>query len=214
MITLLMNKGLFITFEGIDGCGKSTQARLLANYILDLSKYNHVIMTREPYKDADIRKILMQDEDPYSQAQRLAKLFVKDRKKHVEEVINPLIRKGLHVISDRYSGSTLAYQQAQGIPLQELLDMHKGLPIPHLTFLVDVPANIAIQRMRGDDIRKTEQKFEKKKEFIEKLRRFYLDLKNIDNHKIEVIDGTKSIKEIFEKQIKPIFDKFYNKLLQ
>ena len=132
-----MKRGLFIAFEGVDGCGKSTQARLLAKYILELSKYNHVLLTREPFRDKEIRKILRQDEDPYSQALTLAKLFILDRKEHVQEVIWPNLEKEVHVISDRYSLSTLSYQQTQGIPITELLEMHKGLPIPDIIFIIE-----------------------------------------------------------------------------
>lgn len=206
-----MKKGLFITFEGIDGCGKSTQARLLADYIFSLSKYNHVLKTREPYKNQDIRKILQSESDPYSQAMKLAEMFVKDRQQHVREIIAPNIRNGVHVISDRYSLSTLAYQQAQGVSLNELVKMHKGLIIPDLTYIVNVSVETAIERMKKDFKRKKEQKFEKDKKFIEKLRQSYLKLPwQLANHNIVLVDGNKSISDIFEKQIKPAFDKVYN----
>jgi len=210
--SIKMKKGLFVTFEGIDGSGKSTQVWLLGKYISSLNKYNHIIMTREPWKNADIRKILHEDDDPYSQAMKLAEMFVEDRKEHFSELMSPNINKGIHVISDRYSFSTLAYQQTQGIPLDKLLKMHEGLPIPDLIFIVDIPVEVALQRMKKDAIRKTEQKFEKNKEFIEKLRKIYLDLAKIQGHNVIVIDGTKSPEEIFEKQIKPAFDKVYNSL--
>ena len=205
-----MKRGLFIAFEGIDGCGKSTQAWKLGKYISNINKYNHVVMTREPWKNADIRKILTSDSDPYSQAKQLAELFVKDRKEHMKILISKNIIRGAHFISDRYSLSTLAYQQTQGIDLQDLLKMHKGLPIAEIIFLVDLPVKIALERMRKDNQRKTEQKFEKNVEFIEKLRRTYLELaKELKNHNIIIIDGTKKPDDIFEKQIKPAFDKFY-----
>lgn len=205
-----MKRGLFIAFEGIDGCGKSTQAWMLGRYISDLSKYNHVVMTREPYRDANIRAILMEDEDPYSQGRKLARLFIDDRRKHIGKLVNPNLGAGNHVVSDRYSFSTLAYQQTQGIPLTELLSMHKGLPIPDLVFIVDVPVEVAMKRMKKDNKRTAEQKFEKQKEFIEKLRQIYIDLANLPRHYVVVVDGTKKPDDIFEKQIKPAFDKIYN----
>ncbi len=203
-------KGLFITFEGIDGCGKSTQARKLVKHILEISKYNHVLITREPYQDTNIRKILQGEEDPYSRGEKLAEMFVNDRKKHMQEVIAPNIRRGLHVISDRYAFSTLAYQQTQGVPLNKLLEMHKGLPIADIIFIIDVPARTAMQRMKKDTIRKTEQKFEKDIKFIEKLRNTYLELAKLPKHKVVIIDGRKKPEEIFEKQIKSAFNKVYN----
>ena len=86
----MVKKGLFIAFEGIDGSGKSTQAKMLADYIISLNKYNHVLRTREPYQDQNIRKILQQEEDPYSQGIKLAMMFTDDRRNHV----NKLIKRG------------------------------------------------------------------------------------------------------------------------
>ena len=208
-----MKRGLFIAFEGVDGCGKSTQAWKLGKYLSNLSKYNHIVMTREPWKDKKIRKMLRETDDPYSQAIELAKMYANDRRDHVKELIIPELMKGAHVISDRYSLSMLAYQQTQGIALKELLAMHKGLPIPDIIFIVDIPAKAAIKRMKKDAERdkKKEHKFEKDAKFIEKLRKNYLNLaKELKNHNIVVIDGRKSSDEIFEKQIKPAFEKVYN----
>ena len=203
-------KGLIIAFEGIDGCGKSTQVWKTAKYLFDKSKYNHVIVTREPYSDKEIRKILHAESDPYSRAIELTKRYVEDRKLHVRELINPALEKCHHVISDRYSLSTFAYQQTQGIPLKELIKMHENLPIPDVTFIVDVPAEVAIERMKKDEIRQTEQKFEKNIEFIKKLRENYLKLKDeLKGYNIFIIDGRKSINEIFDCQIKPIIDRLW-----
>jgi len=200
-----MKKGLFISFEGIDGCGKSTQAWKTAKYLADKSKYNHIIVTREPYSDTKIRKALQSEADPYASAMELANKFVNDRKLHVMDLIEPNLAKGYHVISDRYAFSTFAYQQTQGIALSELIKMHNGLPHPDQTFLVDVPVEVAIERMKNDKSRNTEQKFEKDRFFIEKLRKNYLALCQLNYH-IDIIEGTKSIEDIFEKQIKPKID--------
>ena len=203
-------RGLFVSFEGIDGCGKSTQARMLADYIFELSKYNHVLKTREPYDNEKIRKMLVAQADPYSHGVELAKMFIEDRKNHVKKLISPTLKSGGYVISDRYSFSTLAYQQTQGVPLKKLVEMHRGLPIPDLVFIVDVPAEVALKRMKKDSVRKTEQKFEKDKEFITQLRKNYIELTKLPNHHIIIVDGTKSIEQIFEKQIKYEFDRLSN----
>jgi len=205
-----MKRGIFIAFEGIDGSGKSTQIWLLGKYLSNLNKYNHIIITREPWNDVKIRKILTEDKDPYSKAEELSKRYINDRKNHVKKLIKPELKKGVNIITDRYSLSTLSYQQAQGIPLKKLLKMHKGLIIPNIIFLIDVPVNEVLKRMAKDKINKHEQKFEKDKQFIEKLRKNYLDFKTLSKHNIVFIDGTKKPQEIFEKQIKPAFDKFYN----
>ena len=202
-------KGLFIAFEGIDGCGKSTQVWKTAKYLADKSKYNHVVVTREPYKNQDIRKILQSEDDPYSQAMNLAELYIEDRKRHAEEILNPNLEKGCIVISDRYILSTFAYQQAQGISMDKLVKMHNTgslLPFPDITFVVDVPAEVAIERMKKDMGRNVEQKFEKNAEFISKIRNNYIELARPNNYNPALIDGRKSIEEIFEIDIKPKLD--------
>ena len=208
----MMQKGLFIVFDGIDGCGKSTQVWKTAKYLSDKSKYNHIVVTREPYKNTEIRKILFEEEDPYTQARKLAQLYVeKDRMPHVDELIKPSLEKGFHVVSDRYSTATFAYQQAQGIAFDELIKMNYGIPIPDITFLVNVPVKTAVERMKNDRTRKAEQKFEKNIEFLEKVRQNYIDLtNNLPEYNFVIIDGTKSIDEIFELQIKPKLDELWN----
>ena len=206
-----MKRGLFIAFEGIDGCGKSTQIWKLAKYISQIDKHNDVCITRNPWKDVNIRKILQSDNDAQGQAMQLAHLFTKDRMEQMRKLVAPNIKKGVHVITDRYAFSTLAYQQTQGIPLWKLLDMHKGLPIPDVIFIVDAPSKIAVERMKKDKIgRAKKHKFEKNADFLEKLRQNYLKLATLNEHSVVVIDGTKSINEIFEKQIKPAFDVLYS----
>jgi dTMP kinase len=209
-----MKKGLFIAFEGIDGSGKSTQVWKFAKYLAEVSKYNHIIMTREPWKDVNIRKMLRENDDPYSQAIELARMYIEDRKTHVLELIMPNIRKGIHVITDRYAFSTLAYQQAQGISLKELINMHKGLPIPDLIFIVDLDPKIALKRMQKDSKRDKSKahRFEKDIGFMRKLRKNYLELAKLESHRVIILDGSKTPEEIFEKQIKPAFDKLYNSL--
>lgn len=78
-------KPLFIAFEGIDGCGKSTQVHGFVQYLASLNKYYHVFFTREPFELREIRQILREDSDPNSQARKLAELFVQDRKEHVKK---------------------------------------------------------------------------------------------------------------------------------
>jgi len=207
----MTKRGLFITFEGIDGCGKSTQVRILDGYISRLSKYNHILKTREPYADENIRKKLREESDPYSHARQLAEMFIADRHKHIDFMINPDLEKGIHVISDRYDCSTLAYQQAQGLSFEELLKMHGPIIAPDLTFIVDVPVEVALERMKKDKDRKEqEQKFESNIEFNRKLRQCYLDLpKKMPYRKIILINAVSSPEEIFEKQIKPAFDNLW-----
>lgn len=195
-------RGKFIVFEGIDGCGKTTQAWLLADKILNLNKYFHLLLTREPYKEVEIRQILKQDNNPYSQAEKLAELFITDRKKHVQEIILPNLELGVHIVSDRYKLSTLAYQSVQGIDFNKLLQMHSGLPVPDITFFIDVSVEVAIQRMKKDS--RNEQKFEKSLEFLEKLRQRYLEMPKLLNENIIIIDGNRDIETIHKEIMKHV----------
>jgi thymidylate synthase len=202
-------KNRFITFEGIDGCGKSTQFTLLANYLFSLNKHNHVVLTREPYKDAEIRNILRSDQDPIQKSELLSDLFIADRKIHVSELINPSLERGFWVVSDRYKLSTVAYQSVQGIPMQSLIDKHSGLPIPELTFIIDVPVSIAMERMQKEKGR-SEQKFESNQQFLEQVRKKFLEAKSaLPNENIFIIDGNQPPEKVFT-DIKDILDKHFN----
>ncbi len=201
-----VKRGLFITFEGIDGCGKSTQFSLLAEYLFKVSKYNHLILTREPYKEMKIREILNQGDDPKSQADKLCELFINDRRAHVSEIISPNLEAGLIILSDRYKLSTIAYQTAQGMNMLELIKKHKDMPIPELTFIIDLPANLASERMAKDAGRK-KHKLEKDIEFLERVRENFLKAKEVlSNERIFIIDGSRKPEQIFA-DIQKIVDK-------
>lgn len=199
--------GLFIAFEGIDGSGKTTQLKKLVEYLFAKSKYAHVVVTREPYKETSIRKIL-HEQDVIKQAERLAGLFIEDRKKHASELISPLTEKGFHVITDRYKLSTLAYQSAQGLPIDSLISLHNGLPVPQITFIIDLPASEADKRMNSEANRK-KHKLEENTEFMEKVREQFKAAKSALAHeKIFVIDGNRDseliwgeVKETFEREL-------------
>ncbi len=198
-------RGKFIVFEGIDGCGKSTQIFKFVEYLSKLSKYNHILLTRNPYKAREIRELLKTNDSPESQSEKLAELFVNDRKEQTQEIILPHLEKGHYVISDRYKLSTIAYQSAQGLEPSKLIEMHNGLPIPDITFIVDVPAKIGQERMDKDN--RTKHRLEASTEFQEKVRQKYMEtLKHLPNEKIVIIDGTKSVEEI-HKQITEEFEK-------
>jgi glycine hydroxymethyltransferase len=192
-------RALFIAFEGLDGCGKSTQARKLAEYLFKEDKYNHVILTREPFKDVSIRDIIRSDSNPLDNAERLAELFIADRKRHVNELIQPGLDSGCHVITDRYRLATIAYQSAQGLSIKEMIDKHEGLPVPDLTFIVDVSPETAIKRIAKEPTAK-EHKFEKSVEFLDKIRKQMLEsVELLEDENIVVINGEQGIEEIFEE---------------
>jgi dTMP kinase len=196
---------MFIVFDGIDGCGKSAQMDLLANYLFYVSKYNHLMLTREPYKAREIREILKKEEPAEEKAEKLTELFLKDRKEHVEEIILPNLKNNFIVICSRYKYSTIAYQSAQGQDIQKLAKMHEGLPVPDFVFIIDTPSKTAEERMNTDSAAREKHKFEKDTEFLEKVRQNYLKMPEVfPDENIIILDGNKSIEEIF-KDIKKHF---------
>lgn len=198
-------KGKFIVIDGLDGCGKGTQAKLLANYIFDRDKKNHIFITREPYNSehyAEIRRLLKEGVNPEDNAELLAELFVKDRRAHAE-LISSFLNRGIHIVCDRYKYSTFAYQQAQGIALEKLIEMHKGILTPDLAIILDVLVDVILKRIVKDGNRDYKEVFEQK-DFQEKLREIFLSLPAaLPNEKIVFIDGNKSVAEVF-KSIKEI----------
>ena len=193
---------MFIVFEGIDGCGKTTQIFLLANHLYSLSKYSHILITREAYKDRKIREVLIQDESK-DKADKLTKLFVQDRKEHVSDLITPSLNKKVIVISDRYKYSTICFQAAQGQDMNELIKMHEDMPIPDFIFILDVPSDVAFNRinLRNKVTNKTESnKFEENSNFLEKTRQNYLKLKEIlPEENIIIVDGSSPPEQVFLK---------------
>jgi len=147
-----IRKGIFITFEGIDGCGKSTQAGLLADNLR--RRGLRVVLTSEPGSTKlgrNLRKILL---TPGSRVGKVAELllFEADRAQHVSEVILPALESGSAVICDRYSDSTRAYQgigRGLGVELVDSLDrVATGNVYPDLTILLDMAPERGVGRAR------------------------------------------------------------------
>jgi dTMP kinase len=201
---------MFIVFEGIDGCGKSTQMLKLADYLFKKNKYTHIVLTREPYKKREIREILKSNNNPDSEKEKLTQLFIQDRREHINDVILPALQRNITVLSDRYKYSTICYQAAQGGNIVELIEKQKDMPIPDFVFIIDTPVEIAIDRMMNDlGKRDAVHKFEKSPEFLEKTRQNYLRLQYLPKEKIILVDGRKTINEIFD-DIKRYFEEFQN----
>lgn len=208
-----IKKGKFIAVDGIDGCGKGELVKRLGNYLFGASKKHHILLTREPYISKyhdEIRRLLKETKSPGKNKERLTELYVSDRKVHARW-IEKEIKAGHIVISDRYKYSTLAYQWAQGVPLKNLIEMHKGVLAPDLTLIVDVPVDVAIKRADTDRRRKFKEVFERDEfvPFQEKLRKNYLALqKLLPGENIIIIDGLGTREEVFE-EAKSFIDKIF-----
>ena len=218
----MFEKGLFIVLEGIDKSGKSLQSNLLHNYLSDLNKYNTIITTHEPWKNTEIKKKLVCEKDAYSNGLRCADLFVNDRVKHTSEVILPNLNAGGIVLCDRYSMSTCAYQWAQKVKVEDLIEMHvKGkkegnILTPDLTFFIDIDSDTALERMAKSG--RASEKFEGSREFISNLIECYHELALLYNccydnifGKIELIDGKRDVSTVhhqMRKAVRPVYEEW------
>ena len=151
-----MEKGLFITFEGIDGCGKTTQIELLKNH-LEQKGYS-VLLTREPGAKGlgeKLREILLNyDGEVSSNCESF--LFLADRAQHIDTVIKPAIDKGIIVLCDRHTDSTVAYQgYGRMLDLKQIHSLNNiatsGLK-PDITFILDIDIETSLERIgKGRD---------------------------------------------------------------
>lgn len=181
----------FISFEGIDGSGKSTQARTLASALEELGQ--SVTLTREPGGAAgaeDIRRLLVEGDPARWSAETEILLFNAARRDHLEKTIQPALARGDVVISDRFADSTRVYQGVARASLRPLVDQLHDLVIgvePDLTFLIDMDPRIALER--GLARKSGEDRFEELGlGFQEALRAGFLELAR-DSDRFRVIDG-------------------------
>jgi dTMP kinase len=140
--------GLLIALEGVDGCGKSTQAELLA---AALAKEGHqVVLTREPTHGSAgqrLQRYLLGPSRHLTAAEEL-ELFMEDRREHVAQIIRPSLARGKIVITDRYYYSSVAYQGALGLDPQDILAANEAFaPAPDLVFILEIPAPKALARL-------------------------------------------------------------------
>ncbi len=199
-------KGLFISFEGIDGCGKSTQINLLAKYFAGQKR--PFVKTEEPGGTAgsnEIRKMLLKENNFQWSVETETLLFMAARNDHVEKVIKPAIKENKIVICDRFMDSTLVYQGMRSDKAKILsLSLFKLIgTYPDITFLIDMDPEIALNRALS---RKTdEDRFENYGiNFQYKLRKKFLDIAKKNNKRIKIIDGNQRPETITSQIIENI----------
>lgn len=188
-------RGRFITFEGGEGSGKSTHARLLADRLTALGI--EVVRTREPGGSPGaeiIRHILLSGIAKPLGAETEAILFAAARDDHVRSMIRPAIKAGKWVICDRFIDSTRVYQGALGKVdaklIRSLERVTVGAAMPDLTFILDVPATVGLARAKRRRGKGTTDRFEGESvEFHEALRTAYLALADKEPKRCVVIDG-------------------------
>ncbi|MCQ5340495.1 MAG: dTMP kinase [Candidatus Methanomethylicia archaeon] len=190
-------KGCFITIDGIDGAGSSTQTKLLVDKLIELG-YNSV-GTKEPNPNGPIEPIIRSIiKGPCISPELEALLFAADRIYHVEFFIKPWLKEGKIVVSDRYLESSIAYQTSQGLDEDWILLINKKAIIPDISIILDVDPEISLKRKtilidRYERI-----------EFLKKVRLKFLERAKKMNYYI--IDASKSIIEIHKEILDLVLD--------
>ncbi len=198
-------KGIFITFEGGEGSGKSTQIQKLKNNILGFISNVEIVITREPGGTEvaeQIRNILVNGAADKLSVRAETLLMIAARAEHIDRVILPAIKRGAIVLCDRFKDSSTVYQGiANNISNREIDKIHAfALKTcePDLTILLDVPAEIGIKRAL--DRNENNQRFERKGEFFhKKIRDGYLKIASSYPDRIKIIDGSQTIEKISDE---------------
>ena len=200
-------EGKFITLEGIEGSGKSTNLSFIKQ-ILDDNQINYIV-TREPGGGPlgpNLREILLDKSTVISPTVEML-LMMADRKDHVDNVIKPNLKKGNWVISDRYLDSTIAYQgggRQLDVNLITFLSTDLDLPTPDLTLLFDLPVNEALERAKE---RSELDRFESEPEdFHKRIRDSYLEQAS-KNDRFKIVNSSKE-KESVSEQVKNYVNEF------
>ena len=192
-------RGKFITFEGIDGSGKSTQLEILANGLR--SRGTDVLTTREPGGTSlgrKLREVFLESEESVTPLAELL-LFAADRAQHVEYLIKPALEAGRTVISDRYADATAAYQGAgRGFPvttIHKVIELATGGLRPDLTLFFDLPIETALARTRGRG-EKGNRMDQESAEFYTRVREEYLAIAESEPERFKVVNADGGVEEV------------------
>ena len=196
MMTESISSGKFITVEGVDGCGKTTQAEFIIDGLIEAGLSAKLV--REPGGDPiseSIRKLLLHAEESMSDRAE-ALLMIASRAQLTDKVILPQIIDGKWVVADRYADSTLAYQGGgRGLSVKSLDTINEFGTYtlkPDLTFFIDISIDVANSRMRVE-----KDRIEKEgNDFQQRVRDQYLKLSESESDRVIVINGDRSIDEV------------------
>ena len=205
-----MQKGLFITFEGADGCGKTTQIKLVKDY-LEKSGYE-VVLTREPGAKGlgeKIREILLNYDGIVSDRCE-SFLFLADRAQNIDTIVNPAVEKGKIVLCDRHIDSTVAYQgYGRGLDLERINKLNLLATdgrVPDLTIVFDIDVETSMQRVGKEKDRMESAGIE----FHNRVRNGYLEIAKNEPERVKVVDGREGIEKVFEN-VKDLVNKTLQK---
>lgn len=207
-----MNKGLFITFEGGEGCGKTTVIKAVKEALEKKNIPLHV--TREPGGSViaeQIRNIILDKNNTMMDSRTEALLYAASRRQHLVEIVKPLLEKGVLVLSDRYLDSSLAYQGfARGIGIDEVYSINEFAideTMPDMTFFLDLKPEEGLKRIaqhRSDEVNRLDLE---KLSFHEKVYEGYQLLLEKYPSRIIKIDASKTVEEEMEEIVKIILDR-------
>jgi dTMP kinase len=196
-----LNRGQFITFEGGEGVGKSTQIAVARDELerADLE----VVMTREPGgtpRAERIRELLLSpDGESMTPACELLLMFAA-RATHIENLIRPAVMRGAWVVCDRFTDATFAYQGSARGMSQEMIATLESLVQedlrPDLTILLDAPVDVALQRARVRNAGKTDRFEHEQQEFFERVRAGYLEIARREPQRVVVIDANRPVDDV------------------
>lgn len=208
-----MQKGIFITFEGGEGCGKSSHIKALAEFFKSRAK--DCVLTREPGGtpiSEKIRDLLLHSKEGEEMSARTEiLLFEAARAQHVEKLIKPALAEGKVVLCDRFFDSTTAYQgAARKLDLDEVVALNhfatEGLT-PDITILLDIPVLEGIARAGLRDAHKTDRMGSQKIEFYEAVRSAFLKIAKQNPHRFTIVDSSGEKEKTFEKILQSLQEK-------
>jgi len=187
--------GKFIVIEGLDGSGKSAQVDLVVDYLKQQGK--EVILTKEPTAESDAGRKVRQalKGEIVVEPLELQKLYVQDRKEHLQNKVVPALREGKFVVSSRYAFSTFAYGGSDGLDVDLLIKLNEEFLLPDITIIVNVNPESCVKRIEG---RGEPKELFEQKEKLTKVNEFYKKMPDMFKN-VFVVDGEKSIPEVFEE---------------
>jgi len=207
--------GIFVTFEGGEGVGKTTQIQHLSSE-LAVRQYS-VVVTREPGGTAiseQIRSLLLNPENTDMRSTSELLLYAASRAQHVLEKIRPALDKGEVVISDRFADASLAYQgYGRGLDIDLIKNLNRiatGGIVPDITFLLDLPVDVGLKRAgeRGQGFDRLERE---EIEFHQRIRQGYLEIADQEPNRIKVISAEHDADRVYtfiQEEIVTLFDRF------
>jgi dTMP kinase len=195
--------GVLFALEGVDGCGKSTQAELLAASLVKAGQ--QVVLTREPTHGPagqKLQRYLLGPSRHLSPAEEL-ELFMEDRREHVAQIIRPSLARGKIVITDRYYYSSVAYQGALGLDPHDILAANEAFaPAPDLVFLLELPVKMALARLtrKRQGTRQVSESFS----YLKQVAAIYASLKGPRFRRVEAARPTMEVHAIILEETRKV----------